>query len=245
MRLDKMLSHAGLGSRTQVRRLIDKGRVTLDGVPLLDAGAQVEEGDDIRVDANPIGYRAQRYILYNKPAGLLTAARDPRAPTVMDALPQAFRASGVMPVGRLDKDTQGLLILTNDGELAHRLLSPKRQVWKTYEARLDGPVGQPQVEAIAAGVDLGDFTALPATLVPLEANRARIIVCEGKFHQVKRMMAAVGRQVLELKRTDIAGIQLDEALEPGGWREATRQELAILRRAAGMQVPGADGLAGP
>ena len=177
--------------------------------------------------------------MLHKPAGLLTAARDRKQPTVMDMLPEAYAAMGCMPVGRLDKDTTGLLLLTTDGELNHRLLSPKRHVWKTYEAEVDGPLNQTDVEAFAAGVPLSDFTALPAEMEILSSGPllavARVRVHEGKFHQIKRMFEARERTVLRLTRLSFGPLALDPMLEPGEWRELTEAEIAALYRDAAME----------
>ena len=171
--------------------------------------------------------------MLNKPAGVLTAANDPRRETVLDLLPRACRALGCMPVGRLDLDTEGLLILTTDGQLAHRLLAPKNGVEKIYIAEVDGPLRGEDVSAFAQGLRLSDFTARPARLeIMPPGNVGRVTVCEGKFHQVKRMFLACGRTVTHLKRLTFGGVRLDETLAPGQWRELTAQEMKTLRAAA-------------
>ena len=173
--------------------------------------------------------------MLHKPAGLLTAARDKKQPTVMDLLPAEYAAIGCMPVGRLDKDTTGLLLLTTDGELNHRLLAPARHVDKTYLATLDKPVGDKEVAVFASGLSLSDFEAAPADLTPLPGNQARVTIHEGKFHQVKRMFAAVEREVLTLHRETFGSLVLDEALPCGQWRELTEAEASALYRDAQME----------
>ena len=170
-----------------------------------------------------------------KPAGLLTAARDAKQPTVMDLLPPVYRGIGCMPVGRLDKDTTGLLLLTTDGELNHRLLSPGRHVDKRYRAVVDGELTDKDAEVFAAGMDLGDFTAQPAKLTILNPSLAEVVISEGKFHQVKRMFAAAGHEVLQLHRSAFGPLELDPALQEGQWRELKPEELEALREAAGMK----------
>lgn len=235
MRLDRLLVTLGVGSRSEVQRLIRSGAVTVDGSAVRDPSQHVPEGSAVCVDGRPLDTRLDRTLMLHKPAGILTAARDPRQPTVMDLLPDCFRSLQCMPVGRLDKDTSGLLILTTDGALAHRLLSPARHVDKLYRAEVDGPLGDAEREAFARGLTLSDFTALPARLEILETSPGRsvalVTVHEGKFHQVRRMFAAVGREVLALHRERFGPLTLDPALEPGRWRDLTDGELAALRAA--------------
>ena len=164
MRLDRLLTTLAVGSRSQVKTMLRAGRVTVNGQVVRSADAHVQPGDRLTLDQQPLDARTTRHVLLNKPCGVLTAARDSKQPTVLDLLPPAYRACGCMPVGRLDKDTSGLLLLTTDGELAHRLLSPKRHVWKCYEATVDGPLNAQDTAAFAAGLELSDFTALPAEL---------------------------------------------------------------------------------
>lgn len=234
MRVDKYLALQGLGTRGEVRALLKAGRVCVDGDVVRDAGRAIAPGvDRVALDGVMLVYRESLHIMLNKPAGYLTAAEDARHPTVMALLPPYAAAMGCMPVGRLDLDTEGLLLLTTDGQLAHRLLSPKRDVDKVYEARVDAPFTSADVEAFARGLALSDFTALPALLEPLDDGcLARITVREGKFHQVKRMAAACGKQVRRLRRVSLGGVPLDPALPLGAWRELTAEELATLTREA-------------
>ena len=232
MRLDRLLTTLAVGSRSQVKTMLRAGRVTVNGQVVRSADAHVQPGDRLTLDQQPLDARTTRHVLLNKPCGVLTAARDPKQPTVLDLLPPAYRACGCMPVGRLDKDTSGLLLLTTDGELAHRLLSPKRHVWKCYEATVDGPLNAQDAAAFAAGLELSDFTALPAELEILRSSPQEAVaqgrVREGKFHQVRRMFAARGRTVTALRRLSLGPLTLDASLQPGEYRELTVQELTEL-----------------
>ena len=242
MRLDKLLSMLGEGTRSAVRDLVRAGRVTVDGVAAHDAGMQVDaENIKLCVDGRMLSYKSVRHVMLHKPQGVLTAARDKKQKTVMDLLPPMYAAMGCMPAGRLDKDTEGLLVITSDGQLAHRIISPKKEVGKTYFARVDGPLGEGDVRAFAAGLHIkdgdGEFDAAPAVLEVLtsfpEMSEARVRVTEGKYHQVKRMFAARGAQVVYLKREKIGALALDPALAPGEWREMTQEEAALLEREEG------------
>jgi len=240
MRLDKLLALLGEGTRSEIKAMVRAGRVTVDGAGARDAGMQVDGAQsDVRLDGRRLCYKAVRHVMLNKPSGVLTAARDPKQPTVLDLLPPAYRACGCMPVGRLDKDTSGLLLLTTDGELAHRLLSPKRHVWKCYEATVDGPLNAQDAAAFAAGLELSDFTALPAELEILRSSPqeavAQVRVREGKFHQVRRMFAARGRTVTALRRLSLGPLTLDASLQPGEYRELTAQELTELLAAVSKE----------
>ena len=188
------------------------------------------------LDGTALDTRLARHLMLFKPQGVLTAAEDGRQQTVMDLLPGVYRSCGCMPVGRLDKDTTGLLVLTTDGELAHRLIAPGRHVDKVYEAVVDGVLDEGDAAAFAAGIPLKDFTALPAKLEVLAENRARVTVQEGKYHQVKRMFGARGKPVLALHRASFGPLQLDETLCPGQFRELTGEETAALYAAAGMRI---------
>ena len=235
MRLDKLLARLGEASRSGCRELLRTGRVRVNGETVRSGAYPVPEGAIVTLDGQALDCRMDRYLMMNKPAGALTAKEDPRQRTVMDLLPPAYVSLGCMPVGRLDKDTTGLLLLTTDGELAHRLISPARHVDKVYEARVEGELQQKDVEAFAAGIPLGDFTALPAKLEILAPDLGRVTVQEGKFHQVKRMFGAVGKPVKELRRLRFGPLPLDETLKPGGYRELNEEETAALYAAAGMK----------
>lgn len=235
MRLDKLLARLGEASRSGCRELLKAGRVRVNGETVRSCAYPVPEGAAVTLDGQALDCRMDRYLMMNKPAGVLTAKEDVRQRTVMDLLPPAYASLGCMPVGRLDKDTTGLLLLTTDGELAHRLISPARHVDKVYEALVEGALQPTDVEAFAAGLPLGDFTALPAKLEILAPDRGRVTVREGKFHQVKRMFGAVGKPVKELRRLRFGPLSLDEALEPGAYRELNEEETAALYAAAGMK----------
>ena len=241
MRLDRWLATLSLGSRSEVRDWIRKGAVRVNDKPERDPASSCEtEKDRLRVHGELLDGRVIRHVMLNKPAGVLTAARDPRQPTVMDLLPEVYRGIGCMPVARLDKDTTGLLVLSCDGELNHRLLSPGRHVDKVYRAEVAGKLEDEDVKAFRAGMVLSDFTALPAELCILRAgedtSEAEVTLREGKFHQIKRMFAARGHEVLKLKRLRFGPLTLDSDLAEGTWREMTREELRLLREAAGMQL---------
>lgn len=240
MRADRWLTTLGVCSRSETKRLIRSGLVQVNGRTIRDPGENAEtETDSLRVRGEELDGRTVRHAMLHKPAGLLTAARDSRQPTVMDLLPPVYGSIGCMPVGRLDRDTTGLLILTCDGEMNHRLLSPGRHVDKVYEAEVDGRLTEREIEAFAAGLELSDFTALPAKLEILRAGEegslGRVTVSEGKFHQVKRMFSAVGHGVRTLRRIRFGPLTLPEDLPEGAWRELKPEELQALRDAAGME----------
>ena len=239
MRLDRWLVTLGVGSRSEVQRMIRRGAVTVNGLPVTDPAFSCDpDACALTLHGAPVDGRLVRHVMLHKPAGMLTAARDKKQPTVMDLLPPVYAAIGCMPVGRLDKDTTGLLLLTCDGEMNHRLLAPGRHVDKTYLAEVDGPLTEAEVRAFAQGLTLSDFTAAPAHLEILssgESSLARVTVHEGKFHQVKRMFSAVGREVTQLHRERFGSLRLDEALAPGAWRELTEEELRALRQDAQME----------
>ena len=235
MRLDRWLATLSVGSRSEVRQWIRGGQASVNGRVILDPALSFEtETASLALNGRALDGRVVRHVMLHKPAGILTAARDAKQPTVMDLLPPVYRGIGCMPVGRLDKDTTGLLLLTTDGELNHRLLSPGRHVDKTYRAVVEGPREERDTETFAAGMDLGDFTAQPARLTILGPSLAEVVISEGKFHQVKRMFSAVGHEVLELHRRSFGPLELDPALAEGQWRELTKEELNSLRQAAGM-----------
>ena len=235
IRLDKLLSQTGERTRSESARLLRAGQVTVNGTPARDPAMKVDAAvADVRLNGQTITDEPFQYYMLHKPAGILTAARDAKAATVMDLVPDALARRDVLPVGRLDKDTTGLLLLTNDGELAHRLLSPKRHVWKEYIATVDGPLDEADVAAFAEGMALSDFTAKPAELqilcsTPTE-SRALVRLSEGKFHQVKRMFGARGREVLTLHRETFGTLRLDIPL--GECSPLRSDELAALRNAA-------------
>ena len=229
MRLDKYLAEMGAGTRSELKKAVRAGRVTINGVKAKDSSIHVGEDDVVCMDGKEIKYERFVYYLMNKPAGVISATEDPRERTVLDLIGGQQRR-GLFPVGRLDKDTEGLLLSTNDGELAHRLLSPGRHVDKVYFARLDGPVGERERELFAQGLRVDEMlTAMPAVLEILEsANEVRVTIREGKFHQVKRMFAAVGREVLYLKRLSMGPLTLDNGLAAGAYRRLTEEEESAI-----------------
>ena len=236
MRLDRWLATLSIGSRSEVRQWIRGGQAAVNGQIITDPALSFEtEKDSLFLNGKPLDGRVIRHVMLYKPPGLLTAARDEKQPTVMDLLPPVYRSIGCMPVGRLDKDTTGLLILTTDGELNHRLLSPGRHVNKRYRAIVDGELTEKDAEAFAAGMNLGDFTAQPAKLTILSPSLAEVVISEGKFHQVKRMFAATGHEVLQLHRCAFGPVELDTVLQEGQWRELKPEETEALREAAGMK----------
>ena len=229
-RLDKIISATGKKSRREVREMVRQGRVLVDGKPAPAADMKVDpQTAVILLDGEPLGYDKFTYVMLHKPAGVLTATEDRRQETVLDLLPPELRRRALSPVGRLDKDTEGLLLLTNDGQLAHRLLSPKSHVDKVYYARVDGALEPGDIAAFAAGMTLGDgLECLPAGLEILSPTEALVTLREGKFHQVKRMLAARGKPVLYLKRLSMGRLRLDPALAPGAWRMLTEEERSAL-----------------
>ena len=234
-RLDKIIASTGRFSRREVKLLVRQGRVLVDGVPARSAEDRMApETAEITVDGERLAWRRYTWLMMNKPAGVLSATEDGRGKTVLDLLPEELRRRELFPVGRLDKDTEGLLLLTNEGGLAHDLLSPKKHVDKVYYARTAGELEEADCRAFAAGMVLGDgLECLPAGLEILSAgaggSEALVTLREGKFHQVKRMLAARGKPVLYLKRMKMGNLTLDPALEPGGYRFLTEEEVAILR----------------
>lgn len=231
-RLDKRLANTGKWSRKEARELIRAGRAAVDGAVCRSPEAKVGENARVTVDGAAAGGAGPVYLMLNKPAGVVSSTDEPGAPTVLDLLGEEYRGLGLFPAGRLDKDTEGLLLLTNDGPLAHRLLSPRHHVDKVYYAQVDGVLDEGDVEAVRAGVVLADgYTCLPGELEPLPGGRAaRITVHEGKYHQVKRMLAARGKPVTYLRRERFGPLVLDPELPEGGWRALTEGEKEALFR---------------
>ncbi|HBL5957057.1 TPA: rRNA pseudouridine synthase [Listeria monocytogenes] len=231
MRLDKLLSHTGFGSRKEVKPLLKSGAVVVNGTIQKDSKTQVNpDKDQITVHGTPVVYQEFVYFMLHKPQNVVSATEDNVSETVIDLLAQEDTLTDPFPVGRLDKDTEGLLIITNDGTIAHNLLSPKKHIDKTYYAKIDGDVTAADVEAFAAGIELDDgYTCKPASLEIITPNEINVTIQEGKFHQVKRMFAARGKTVSYLKRISMGNLQLDESLELGEYRPLTEAELAILQ----------------
>ncbi|MBC1355448.1 rRNA pseudouridine synthase [Listeria welshimeri] len=231
MRLDKLLSHTGFGSRKEVKPLLKSGAVVVNGTIQKDSKTQVKpDKDEITVHGTPVVYQEFVYFMLHKPQNVVSATEDNVSETVIDLLAQEDTLTNPFPVGRLDKDTEGLLIITNDGTLAHNLLSPKKHIDKTYYAKIDGEVLLEDVKAFAEGIVLDDgYICKPARLEIINPNEIKVTIQEGKFHQVKRMFAARGKTVSYLKRISMGQLQLDESLELGKYRPLTETELAILQ----------------
>ena len=231
-RLDKLLAGTGKWSRREVKALVRQGLVRVDGRLAASAEDKLDPAAAIiTVAGETISLCRFTYVMLHKPAGVLTATEDRQQPTVLDLLPPELRRIGLAPVGRLDKDTEGLLLLTNDGELAHRLLSPKYHVEKRYLARVDGELSAADAEAFARGMTLGDgLECLPAGLEVLPDRVCIVTLREGKFHQVKRMLAARGAPVLYLKRLSMGPLTLDDSLAAGAYRLLRAEEISALYR---------------
>jgi len=231
-RLDKRLAATGKWSRKEARELVRAGRVSVSGAPCRAPEAKVGEADPVSVDGVPIGADRPVYLMLHKPAGVVSSTDEPGERTVLDLLGEEYRNIGLFPAGRLDKDAEGLLLLTNDGPLAHRLLSPRSHVDKVYYVEVDGELDGEDVEAVRAGLVLGDGTeCLPAELELLPGKRAAYITLrEGKYHQVKRMLASRGKPVTYLKRVKFGPLALDGSLPKGAWRALDQRELELIFR---------------
>jgi 16S rRNA pseudouridine516 synthase len=244
-RLDKIIAHVGIGSRSELKRLAKEGAIYVNGAKVKDSGMQVNPDKDIiQVNGETVRYREFVYLMMNKPQGVVSATEDNRDRTVVDLLDAAYAPFEVFPVGRLDKDTEGFLLLTNDGKLAHNLLSPRKHVPKTYFARVEWEVTEKDIEAFSQGVTLDDgYETLPGILKILSVgneaggvlSEIELTIMEGKFHQVKRMFQAVGKKVAYLKRISMGPLALDPSLALGQVRELTDEELTALRNAHDFQ----------
>lgn len=231
MRLDKFLCEMNIGTRSQVKSYVRQGLVTVNGAAAGNSDMKIEEErDQVAFRGRLLVYSKFVYYMLNKPAGTVSATRDNTAPTAVSLLGKE-QGPEVFPVGRLDKDATGLLLLTNDGDLAHRLLSPRHHVDKTYEVEIAHGLTQMDAEALEQGLDIGEERpTLPAKVEIMEDCRIRLTLQEGKFHQVKRMLRAVGNQVISLKRIAFGGLTLDASLAPGEYRLLKPEEIAILQR---------------
>ena len=241
MRLDKYLCEAGLGTRSQVKKLLKSGVVTVNGRTARKPEEKIEKSDTVAVSGKELSVSELEYWMLHKPSGYVSATEDKRFPTVTELLPEEARRD-LFPVGRLDRDTEGLLLLTNDGKLAHYLLSPKRHVDKVYYAKVQGKVAEEQVEAFREGVDIGDEKkTLPAVLEVLKCvpagdafeSEVRVTLREGRYHQIKRMFAALACEVVYLKRLSMGSLKLDESLAPGDCRLLTEKETEALKEETG------------
>lgn len=234
LRLDKYLADMQVGTRSEVKQMIRKGLVTVDGLVIKKPEEKVDyESQVVTCGGVIVSYQQYEYYMLNKPAGVVSATEDPRDQTVIDLI-EDRRRKDLFPAGRLDKDTEGLLLITNDGALAHDLLSPKKHVDKKYYARIEGAVTEEDIKMFQEGVDIGEKKmTLPAVLTILrsgEESEITLTICEGKFHQVKRMFEAVGKKVTYLKRLSMGSLVLDEQLLPGEYRTLTEQELTQLKQ---------------
>ncbi|MCJ0362926.1 rRNA pseudouridine synthase [Clostridioides difficile] len=232
-RIDKILSNLGYGSRSEIKKYCKQGSVVVNGSEVSNPGTQVDtENDEILFNGEEVIYREYIYLMMNKPDGYISATTDKYDPTVLDLIDLSYLAFEPFPVGRLDKDTEGLLVLTNDGKLSHRVLSPKKHVPKTYYAKIDGVVTEEDVEAFLEGVVLDDgYKTMPSQLNILKSDdesEIELTIHEGKFHQVKRMFESVGKKVVYLKRLSMGNLKLDESLELGDYRELTDEEVKLI-----------------
>lgn len=230
MRLDKFLVSMEIGSRSQVKDFVKKGLVTVNGQFCKSSDLKInEEIDIIEYKGQRLQYRKYEYYMLHKPQGVVTATHDNHDKTVMDLLDSSVRKKDLFPVGRLDKDTEGLLLITNDGDLAHKLLSPKKHVDKTYLVYLAETIHDADIRKLESGVDIGeDKLTLPAKAIKLTDKAMKLTICEGKFHQVKRMLKAVDNEVVYLKRLTFGNLTLDEDLESGKYRPLSEDEIQAL-----------------
>ena len=231
-RIDKLIANSLPYSRSQVRELVKKKKVIVNDVVITSSDFKVDaDTDNVIVDGKPLKYSEFVYYMLNKPAGVVSATNDNTCKTVLELINEP-RKKDLFPVGRLDKDTEGLLLITNDGELSHSLLSPKKHVDKTYYVETDGIITDEMIQMLESGIDIGDEkTTLPSKVEMISDNRANayLTITEGRFHQVKRMFKAVGREVLYLKRVSMGPLSLDETLEKGAYRELSKDEILLLK----------------
>ncbi|HCC00084.1 MAG TPA: 16S rRNA pseudouridine(516) synthase [Ruminococcaceae bacterium] len=232
IRIDRFLANQGKGSRKEVRTLLKNGRVRINTAVVTNSEQKVDpEKETVFLDGHALIWHAHLYLMMNKPAGVISANRDPKAKTVLDLLPSAFSRPGLFPAGRLDKDTEGFLLITDDGVFAHEILSPRRHVEKLYCAQLDASVTPSDVEAFSAGMILEDgFQCQPAKMWAGKEKEAFTVLREGKFHQVRRMFAMCGKRVLHLRRLQIGAVVLDVDLKPGEVRELTESEKKEVKK---------------
>ncbi|WP_315169030.1 pseudouridine synthase [Metaclostridioides mangenotii] len=232
-RIDKILSNLGYGSRTEIKKYCKNGLVVVNGATISNPGQQVDhESDEIHFEGKKVVYREFVYLMMNKPDGYISATTDKYDPVVIDLIDPSYLVFEPFPVGRLDKDTEGLLILTNDGKLSHRVLSPKKHVPKRYYARVSGVVGEDDIKAFKEGVVLDDgYKTMPSELEIIKSDdesEIELTIHEGKFHQIKRMFESVGKEVVYLKRLSMGNLKLDESLELGEYRELTDEEVLLI-----------------
>ena len=233
-RIDKIIASQGQYSRSEVKKLVKSGRVTLDGRVLKSSDEKADPNVNIiAIDGKVIGYKKHLYIMLNKPQGVVSATDDRDHKTVIDLVPKELKRDGLFPAGRLDGDTVGFVLITDDGDFAHEILSPKNHIMKTYHATLQRELTTEDIEAFKNGIELKDGTlCLEAEVTAIDGDEpmAQVKICEGKYHQVKRMFAALGNKVLYLKRVKMGGLALDESLEEGQCREITPEELRLIKQ---------------
>lgn len=231
-RLDKIIASQGKYSRSEVKKLVKAGRVTLDGTVVKSSDVKADEGADIRIDGVSLNYKKHIYIMLNKPQGVISATEDRTQKTVLDLVPKELFRNGLFPAGRLDGDTTGFVLITDDGDFAHRILSPKNHIMKTYHATLRDPLSEEDIVRFREGLTLGDGTeCLEAHVRVIESGEktiAEIKICEGKYHQVKRMFASIGNKVVALRRVKMGELDLDSSLPEGQCREITDEEIDLL-----------------
>lgn len=232
-RLDKILASQGSSSRKEVKEMIKKGRVAVNGTVVRDSAVKISETDSVTLDGAELVLKKHIYLMLNKPQGVVSASDSKEDKTVIDLVPDKFYRSGLFPAGRLDKDTVGFVLITDDGDFAHRILSPKNHVVKTYEARLERKLTDSQKDLLQNGIVLSDGTTCKQSRVEIleDGNTplVKIQICEGKYHQIKRMFAAAGNKVVYLKRTKIGDLTLDGTLSEGQCREITPEELEKIK----------------
>ncbi len=228
MRFDKLVADSASLTRSEARKIIKSGAAAADGVIIRDIAKNIDPSASLTVDGQAVSYRQFVYIMLNKPQGVISATEDKRKKTVLDLIGDGYKRFDLSPVGRLDIDTEGFLLLTNDGALAHELLSPSKKVGKTYFVRLEKPLSETAAAALENGVDIGECVTKPARVRRICENEIELTITEGKFHQIKRMAERVGNRVAYLKRLAYGKLFLDESLPCGGFRELTENELELL-----------------
>lgn len=234
MRLDKLLADMGIGTRSEVKKIIKSGAISINGNVVKDGSVKIEEkSDTIVYKGKVLKYEKYTYIMLNKPKGVISATFDSENTTVVDILPKKYKNVGIFPVGRLDKDTLGLLLLTNDGEFAHNTLSPKKHIHKKYYVEFEGTLPENAVELFKKGIELKDFVCKEAKLVIISDSSAYVTISEGKYHQVKRMFSALGCSVTLLKRMSFGEIELDESLKEGQCRQLNEKEMEYISKYCG------------
>lgn len=234
-RLDKILASQGTLSRRDVKEIIKKGRITLNGKVIKDSSVKIDIcKDEVLLDGEKITLKKHIYIMMNKPRGIVSASDGEKEETVVDLVPDELYRKGLFPAGRLDKDTTGFVLITDDGDFAHKILSPKNHIFKTYLARLEHSLSESDIKMLENGIILADGTTLKEAKIEIieqtETPLVEIMICEGKYHQVKRMFAAAGNKVVNLHRLKMGDLTLDERLKPGECREITREELEKVKK---------------